>query len=107
MDQDSFARLKPAATDQVGPDGKEIFGNRCTGCEIESSGQSQAVTRVDPAIFGVTSARRQSADLIPDFPGSHFSTKGNYLSRRLLNQESAMPPAVEDTSRNVAECPDD
>ena len=63
--------------DQIGPDGKEIFGNGGTRRKIESSGQSQAMTRVGPAIFGVASARRQRADLIPGFPSIHFSAMSN------------------------------
>ena len=64
VDQDRLALARPAALKDIVPDGKQRFGQRRRLSQGKPGRDRQAVTRVGQAIFAVTAARYQRADLL-------------------------------------------
>jgi hypothetical protein len=73
MDECRLAGPEPAAVDQIGPGGEEIFRQCGRLRETESARDRQAMAGVSHAIFRVGAAGRQRADLVADVPLRDFA----------------------------------
>jgi len=66
VDEYRLAGPEPAAVDQIGPGGEEIFRQCGRLRETKSARDRQAMAGVSHAIFRVDAAWRQRADLVAD-----------------------------------------